>query len=239
MIRKRIFSAMLLSAIVLSFPGQYTLAYVQTIVENGGEVSGIVTLKEKPKEIPPQSVLLNSDYCGEMANDESFILNPQSGGLANVVVSVEGIEKGKNRPPETLIIENAKCRFPNHVQAGATGDWYEIINSDPILHNAHLKMGEMTLINIILNPSAGIVVKNKIHKSGLISIRCDKHKFMTSFIKVFDHPYFSVTDNKGHFNIKEIPSGNYTLHFWHEKMGEIQKTLVIKEGQKQTSNLTW
>jgi hypothetical protein len=36
-----------------------------------------------------------------------------------------------------------------------------------------------------------------------------------------DHPYMAVTDADGRFEIRNIPAGQRTFRFWHEKSGYV------------------
>ena len=40
---------------------------------------------------------------------------------------------------------------------------------------------------------------------------------MRANIRVFDHPYFAVTNEKGEFEIKDAPAGKYRLVIWQDK----------------------
>ena len=51
-------------------------------------------------------------------------------------------------------------------------------------------------------------------------VRCNNHPWMNAFINVSATPFFAVTDADGHFEIKGLPAGTYTLAAVHEKMGE-------------------
>jgi hypothetical protein len=39
---------------------------------------------------------------------------------------------------------------------------------------------------------------------------------MTGYVRVFDHPYYAVTDKDGKFEIKNAPTGDYRIVYWHE-----------------------
>jgi hypothetical protein len=64
----------------------------------------------------------------------------------------------------------------------------------------------------------------------MISVLCDVHGWMKSFIRVDEHPYHAVTDEQGHFLISEIPPGSYTLELWHEKLGAQQVSVRVEPG---------
>jgi hypothetical protein len=45
------------------------------------------------------------------------------------------------------------------------------------------------------------------------------HPWMRSFGRVFDHPYFAVTNEKGEFTIPKAPVGKLRLFVWHPDAG--------------------
>ena len=54
-------------------------------------------------------------------------------------------------------------------------------------------------------------------KEHAIYIKCDVHPWMKSYVSVFDHPYFAVTDENGNYKIDNIPPGTYNVIAWQEK----------------------
>jgi hypothetical protein len=54
-------------------------------------------------------------------------------------------------------------------------------------------------------------------------------------VRVFDHPYFAVTDADGKFEIKDAPAGKYNVVMWQEGVGWVNggkagKTIEIPAG---------
>jgi hypothetical protein len=45
---------------------------------------------------------------------------------------------------------------------------------------------------------------------------------MKSYVIVLDHPYMAVTDDKGTFEMKNIPAGTRPFTFWHESPGYLR-----------------
>ena len=62
---------------------------------------------------------------------------------------------------------------------------------------------------------------------GHFKIYCNIHQKMISDIIVLENQYFSLTDNKGHYQINNIPAGNYQLHVWNIYGGEAQQDIVF------------
>ena len=66
-------------------------------------------------------------------------------------------------------------------------------------------------------------------------IKCDVHPWMKSWVLVQDHPYFSITDEKGNFSIENIPAGTYEVIAWQEKFKmkrALTKTIEIKDSSE-------
>ena len=65
---------------------------------------------------------------------------------------------------------------------------------------------------------------------------------MKSYLSVFDHPYFSVTDDTGYYKIDDIPPGTYEVVAWQEKFKDKEtktwKTLnaSVTIGEGETKN---
>ncbi len=46
---------------------------------------------------------------------------------------------------------------------------------------------------------------------------------MRAYWVVVDHPYATVTDKDGNFEIKDLPAGEHEFKVWHEKPGYLVK----------------
>lgn len=49
-----------------------------------------------------------------------------------------------------------------------------------------------------------------------VQYKCTIHGWMTGYVRVFDHPYYALTDDDGKFEIKNAPVGRYRIVYWHE-----------------------
>ena len=50
----------------------------------------------------------------------------------------------------------------------------------------------------------------------MVNVNCNIHGWMKAYIRVFDHPYYAVTDDDGNFEIKMPPAGKYHIFYWHD-----------------------
>ncbi len=67
---------------------------------------------------------------------------------------------------------------------------------------------------------------------AMFKIKCDVHPWMTTFAGIFDHPFFSVSDDSGNFSIDNIPAGTYTIRAWHERLPAQTQTITIADGEE-------
>jgi hypothetical protein len=204
----------------------------------GGTLSGTVTLTGPRPERPPLQVFKNEDVCGKGVADDRLVIGSH-GGLRYAVVSVEDVHGG--RKPErdvSLVLDNRGCRFDPHVQVAEVGQWLELRNSDPILHNADARIGQETLFNVALPPARN--VRKPIARPGLVKVTCDvRHTWMTAWVSVADHPYHTVTDADGAYEIRDIPPGRYTVRIWHEELGTQERPVTIVANGTETLDVSY
>jgi hypothetical protein len=205
---------------------------------SAGTVDGTVRLAGTVPARPPQEVFKNREICGDSLPDQQLVVGP-GGGLRYAVVTIVGVLGGKKPERDlTLVLDNRGCRFEPHVQTAEVGQWLELRNSDPILHNADARIGQETLFNVALTP--GRQLRKPLARAGLVAIVCDvRHTWMSAFVDVADHPYHTVTDAYGAYEIRDVPPGTYTLRVWHEELGTREQPLTVKEGETATADVTY
>ena len=100
-------------------------------------------------------------------------------------------------------------------------------NSDPLIHNVRSFSTRNRAFNIA--QPAGSADRKKVFtvQERAIRIKCDFHPWMEAFVFAMEHPYFAVTDEKGHFRIEGLPAGEYTLAAWHEEFDEQKVTITV------------
>jgi hypothetical protein len=182
----------------------------------------------KPERVP---VHRDSTYCGETVSIDKIHVERTSGGIDGVVISLEGIGRGKPLVPDKTVIkfENRTCRFVPRTNVAVVGSVLEILNSDPILHNTHMRIDGRsgpTIINVVQPAGVDVIIKT-LQIAGFFDIRCDAHTFMQASMHVFEHPYFAVTDSTGRFEMAQVPPGTYRLRMWHEALGTRTKTITV------------
>jgi hypothetical protein len=184
----------------------------------------------------PEAVKINVDqdqkHClkdGPLFK-ENFVINAKNKGVKNVFVWLAPAPKGGplpvhpglvKVPNKVVVIDQPCCAFVPHAVAMREGQTVEAKNSAPVPHN--FKWSGHPLKNPggnqIIPPGGKLVIDNLKADRLPISVGCDIHKWMTGYIRVFDHPYFAVTDADGRFEIKNAPAGTWRLIAWQEGVG--------------------
>jgi hypothetical protein len=213
-------------------------AYEAVAVNNGGTIEGVITLSGTHAGATITTTK-NQDYCGASIPDPTYTID-SAGGLANVIVYLKDITKGKPGPSEPLKLVNEHCMFSPRVQGAMVGEQVTISSDDPILHNTHPQNAETnaTIYNIALPFKGFSVTKPLPANPELIKVKCDAHEWMHAWIMELDHPYYTTTGSDGHFTIKDVPPGSYTLAVWHEAAGEKSEPVVVATGKTTKSKIT-
>lgn len=174
-------------------------------------------------------VTKDQDYCGEFIPEETYLVGA-AGTLKNAVVFLDKAPPKAAPSGKGHILENSGCRFVPRILAMIKGEKLITKNSDAKLHIVHSYLDKRTVFNVSL-PFRGhtLEVTRRIDKTGVLQVNCDTHAWMRSYIHVFDHPYFAVSDERGNFMIPDIPPGRYTLKAWHEKAGVQAREITVPD----------
>jgi hypothetical protein len=197
---------------------------------HGGTIAGEVKFTNTPPQLATVKITKDQDYCGETLPNETYLID-SNGGLKNVVVFLEAVQAVPPADAQKLnIIENSACRYAPRVLAMQRGERLRVRNNDPKLHIPHSYLQEKTVFMLSLPFKNSILeATQKIREAGILKLVCDTHAWMLGYVHVFDHPFFSVTDDKGTFSISNVPPGTYILKAWHEDAGlKIQEITVLE-----------
>jgi len=219
--------------------GPTAAAYEVVTVTNGGTIEGVVTLSGKAPTDAQIKVTKNQDFCGQTIPDPAYTVDG-SGGLANVIVYLKDIPKGKAGPSEPLALVNTKCMFAPRVQGAMVSEQVKISSEDTVLHNTHPQNADTnaTIFNVALPFKGFSVTKPLPSMPMMIKVKCDAHEWMHAWIMELDHPYYATSGADGHFTIKDVPPGTYTLAVWHEVAGEASAPVVVAAGQTVKPKIT-
>ncbi len=166
--------------------------------------------------------------------DESLIVNPKNKGIKNVVVWLRPDNmdpKSKlpaaaihpsdaQRKPATITIDQPCCMFVQRITLARVGDSIEAKNPAPVAHNFFWTSANNGEFNVtVAKESAWKMPQALVAEASPIQFKCTIHPWMAGYVRVFDHPYYAVTDEDGKFEIKNAPAGKFRMVVWQEKQG--------------------
>jgi plastocyanin len=227
-------SSIILSAVLVAIPATGMAAYEGGDVKDGGTISG--TVKFKGTAPAPKKLDVNKDkeVCGKTPKtDQSLVVN--NGNLANAVVTITDIKKGKKIDAKKVTLDQNGCEYKPHVLAFPVGTTVEILNPDGILHNVHSYSKANTPFNMA-QPKFKKSLDVKIDKPEVIEVKCDVHGWMQGWLVATESPYVAVTDNSGNFKLADVPPGTYNLEVWHEKLGKTSQKVTVKGKEDAKAN---
>jgi hypothetical protein len=227
--RRLVFSALFLAML---FAGSTLTASAQ---EKWVTIKGQVVFPAD-KQLPKRSslnVTQDKDHCLSKGDilDESVIVNAKTKGIKNVVVFLRPDDtdpksefpKDKIHPddakrkPAEVAIDQPCCMFVDRVTVARVGDKIVVKNSAPVAHNFFWDSGNNGAHNITIPKMDKWTMPDALKKENPpIQYKCTIHGWMTGYVRIFDHPYYAVTDENGKFEIKNAPAGKFRIVYWHE-----------------------
>jgi len=146
---------------------------------------------------------------------ERLIIGPDA-GVKNTVVYLKNVSKGKpfDFPQARRFLDQKHCRYEPHILLVPENTALEMKSSDATLHTIH--MSGAATYNLPF-PFPDQVVSRDMRTAGLVNLRCNGgHMWMNAEMFVAPHPYYTVTDENGHFELTQVPPGQYEIVAWHE-----------------------
>jgi len=154
----------------------------------------------------------------------------------DAVVSIEGLSKEqiKNQmshtKPQKKIIDQRNLKFLPTVAAITVGETVDFPNNDKSWHNVYSKGGANDFDLGLYAP--GKTRSKKFDKVGVSRILCNAHPNMEAFVVVKDHPFYSATDSRGNYEIKNVPLGKVRVEIWYPNLEVTSETVeIVRDGE--------
>jgi plastocyanin len=137
-----------------------------------------------------------------------------------VVVFLQGAPGGKGAGPAERPVMNQKDKtFVPRILPVVVGTTVEFKNSDPFKHNMFSPDGERYNLGTW---GGGQGRSYTFRRPGVYRQLCNIHPDLLAHIYVLETPYFALTDTDGNFEVGGLPSGEYVLGVWGEKLAKEQ-----------------
>lgn len=213
-------------------------AYTEIEVSDGGTIVGTVVFDGDIPAVKTLKVNKDEQTCGhDNRESEELVINGDTKGIRNVVVSLADITAGKKADAASAVLDQKECVFIPHILAVSVGSNVDLLNSDNIMHNLH----SWSIRNPAFNEgvSGGGKLTKQFDIPEMVKITCDVHKWMSAFIVVKANPYFAVTDENGQFKMENVPAGSYKIEAWQEKLGKRASDVVVNPKEEVTVDFTY
>ncbi|HZH82820.1 MAG TPA: carboxypeptidase regulatory-like domain-containing protein [Phototrophicaceae bacterium] len=152
------------------------------------------------------------------------------------VVSIEGLPKDWVKAqaalvkPQKKIIDQQNLKFSPTVLAVKVGDTVEFPNHDKVWHNVYSKGGANDFDLGLYAPNNSR--SKKFENAGISRILCNAHPDMEAFVVVKDHPFFSTSDSRGNYEIKNVPLGKLRVEIWYPNLGVRSEPVpLVRDGE--------
>jgi hypothetical protein len=228
-----------IALLMFSLPGRVSAAPASP---DASSLTGQVKFEgaaPKPTRIDMSADPVCSKAHPTSATTEDIVVGAD-GGLANVVVYISDGLTSHNfePPPQPAVFEQKGCQYKPHVLAMQASQKLDVVNSDETTHNIHPSPNNNREWN--MTQPHGVPIEQTFAREEIaIPVKCNVHPWMRGYIAVFKHPYFSVTDKNGSFDLKDLPPGTYTITAWQEKLGTQTQKVTVGTGEAKTLSFTF
>ncbi len=137
----------------------------------------------------------------------------------DVVVFIEKVAGEQKPPADPVEMDQKKLSFVPHVLPIVKGTTVKFQNGDPLLHNVFWNKsddGSYTTTNLG-TWGKGDTKTYTFNSLGYVGLLCNIHPEMEGYILVLQNPYSAVVGKDGKYEIKDVPSGQYTVKTWYSK----------------------
>lgn len=155
-------------------------------------------------DLPQSAKEVEARFKAEFAKANGFAFDELKAKHAAKAVKLADVKT-------PIAIDQLHCTYVPHVLAVREGQPLLVLNKEPIAHNVKVSsLSGRNDANPILPPDSFEIFNWKEEK-GVLNVECSIHGWMRMHAMVFDHPYYSVTDEQGKFTIDKAPAGHFEL----------------------------
>ena len=129
--------------VLMTSPAAAQSGYQTIAVNDGGTISGTVKWTGPVPKMPTVAINKDVAVCDPQAQkkrDLERLIVAENGGVANTVVFLKDISKGKamDLPEGRQFLNQKTCRYEPHVLLVPDNGTLQLKSSDPILHTVHM-----------------------------------------------------------------------------------------------------
>ena len=163
-------------------------------------------------------LLLGCICCGQLEAGSVIVTVKDAAGapVSDAVVYAKSNSAVAARVRKEAVIDQQDKQFVPYVTAVQVGTAVMFPNKDNIRHHVYsfspAKKFELPLYAGV--PAEPVVFD----KEGFVTLGCNIHDWMISYVAVVPTPYFQVTGKEGRVTLKDLPAGQYSIEVWQPSL---------------------
>jgi plastocyanin len=208
----------LIGALSLLLAGTAALGGAETQAPRLGILHGRITVERNDRTAPQPSI---AELGALPMPDEP----DRRRSVVYFETAPQGAFEGPEWPPASLDQRNQS--FVPYVLAIPAGTTVQFPNNDRTYHNV-FSLSKTKRFDLGRYPR-GESRSVRFDHPGVVRVFCEIHSHMNAFILVFAHRYFATTDADGHYRIRDIPPGSYTVVVWNDGAERERRRVRVPE----------
>jgi RNA polymerase sigma factor (sigma-70 family) len=168
---------------------------------------------------------------------QDYVINPKNRGVRWAVVWLVNADDYRKPPAPVhpdlkqikqgeVVLDQPCCQFEPRIVCLREGQTLIARNSGAVVHHIRiLSPDDNPRPSRVMPPGDFVRVPDWKAAPMPSVVDCNLHHWMRAYIRVFNHPYFAVSDGDGHFKIAKAPAGKFRIVAWQESVGYLVRGL--------------
>jgi plastocyanin len=155
---------------------------------------------------------------------------------SRVVVYLEGPAPANDAAADNspVDVQQLDRRFVPDLVVVPVGTMVSFPNMDPIFHNIY-SLSKAKSFDLGAYDK-GQTRKVTFNKPGIVEVYCHLHPNMAATVIVTPNRWYARPDKDGHYQIPDVPPGQYTVVAWHKSAGFFRSKVVVSAGHEGTAD---
>jgi hypothetical protein len=156
-----------------------------------------------------------------------------------------GAINGRASATTNVVLEVVDGVFQPHVQVAPRGGRLVLRNNDPTLHVAKVQVLSPTNAVTVWTqamPYAGFekaFALDGFREPTLLRISGGNGEEMSGYVAVMPHPWATLTDETGRFELRNVPISAHKIFVWHELLGTLTRELKLSASRTNAVELVF
>lgn len=189
-------------------------------------IEGVVVIRKKLTRRRVTAALPLYERGTAVGLDSDSETDPLAFERSRVAIYLEGRVSTDGMAGEpTAAMEQINRRFAPEVLVIEAGAKVSFPNEDPIFHNV-FSLSSPKSFDLGNYPKGETRIVT-FPETGIVYVNCHLHPNMSAAIVVTPNRWHTKADRDGHFVLKNVPPGKYTIVAWHKTAGFFRQQVQV------------